>query len=493
MAVVARRLPFALVVALWWPAAALAQDEPSAPVNYEGTWVRSGQSISVDVSSWGADCGPRPQSSSGGGSGRVSIRQADRELVLSGGVRTERSDGCWSMNPRVRRVSHSQSEGRWRTTCRTPADDPKFEEGTYTLRATSPDAIVYRESSRYDWRLQADHCIATITLSWSYSRVGAAPPPVANTDEPTPPAPTPTPPPVRCASPGEPARVLLDAARRRIEAGEQVCLRPRVVDASGCETTASAELQSPDATLTGNCFEVPVDAPDGQRFRVRATSGSLHAEATLVVQSPDIMGYLAARTEDGSGAPAAGQASSASAPQAGGLSAEPARPREDPILWLVLVIAAVALLILGVAFVLFRNQRRQPVRSASARAAATAPRPAAVPASSPATAHLVCPTCHAEFEEGQFCPHDASRLAETVDEGRPGAVCPKCHRGFDPTVRFCPHDSEELVPYTMHEAMAPRVHRHRGEKGKICPACAARYEIDATFCGKDGSELVLVN
>jgi len=480
-----------LIVGLSCPVSALAQDTPP-PVSYDGTWVRSGQSISVDVSSWGADCGPRPQSSSGGGSGRVSIRQADRELVLSGGVRTERSDGCWSMNPRVRRVSHSQSEGRWRTTCRTSADDPKFEEGTYTLRATSPDTIVYRESSRYDWRLQADHCIATITLSWSYSRVGAAPPPVAETPDESPASPTPgtTPPPVRCASPGDPARILLDSGRRRIEAGEQVCLRPRVVDASGCETAATAELQSLDAPLSGNCFEVPIDAPDGQRFRIRATSGALHTEASLVVQTPDIMGYLAARTEEGAGAPTA-PATPAASPQAGGLSAEPAaRPREDPILWLVLVIAAVALLILGVAFVLFRNQRRVPVRAASAR---PAPKPVAVAATSPATAHLVCPTCHAEFEEGQFCPHDASRLAEAVDEARPGAVCPRCHRGFDPSVRYCPHDSEELVPYTMHEAMAPRPHRHRGEKGKICPACAARYEIDATFCGKDGSELVLVN
>jgi hypothetical protein len=492
MAVDGRLLLSALVMGLSWPAAALAQDAPPPPVRYEGSWARSGQSISVDVSSWGADCGPRPQSSSGGGGGRVSIRQADRELVLSGGVRTERSDGCWSMNPRVRRVSHSQSEGRWRTTCRTSAEDPKFEEGTYTLRATSPDTLVYRESSRYDWRLQADHCIATITLSWSYGRVGGAPPPVAEVPDepPVPPSPTTSPPPVRCASPGEPARVLLDAGRRRIEAGEQVCLRPRVVDASGCETTATAELQSLDAPLTGNCFEVPVDAPDGQRFRIRATAGTLHAEASLVVQSPDIMGYLAARTEDGAAAPT-GQSSPTAAPQAGGLSAEPARPREDPILWLVLVIAAVALLILGVAFVLFRNQRRVPAaRAASPR---TPPRPVAVPATSPATAHLVCPTCHAEFEEGQFCPHDASRLAAAVDEARPGAVCPRCHRGFDPSVRYCPHDSEELVPYTMHEAMAPRTHRHRGEKGKICPACAARYEIDATFCGKDGSELVLVN
>ena len=492
MAADGRRLISAVLLVLGWPAAALAQDSPEPPPNYEGSWARSGQSISVDVSSWGPDCGPRPQSSSGGGGGRVSIRQADRELVLSGGVRTERSDGCWSMNPRVRRVSHSQSQGSWRTTCRTAADDPKFEEGTYSLRATSPNAIVYREASRYDWRLQADHCVARITLSWTYSRVGAAPPPIAQ--EPDEPPTTPendTPPPVRCASPGEPARILLDPGRR-VEAGEQVCVRPRVVDASGCDTPAVAQLESPDTTLSGNCFEVPAEAPDGQRYRVQASAGSLRAETTLVVRSPDIMGYLAARTED-NGAAAAEATTPPSAPSAGGLSAEPARPREDPILWLVLVIAAVALLILGVAFVLFRNQRRQPTSAQRRSSRGSGPRPAATGDPERERGRLICPTCHAEFEEGQFCPHDASRLAEGVDEVRPGAVCPRCHRGFDPSIRYCPHDSEELVPFSPQESMSGRPHRHRGEKGKICPACAARYELDATFCGKDGSELVLVN
>ena len=28
-----------------------------------------------------------------------------------------------------------------------------------------------------------------------------------------------------------------------------------------------------------------------------------------------------------------------------------------------------------------------------------------------------------------------------------GMVCPKCYRGYDPGAKFCPHDSEKLVPY----------------------------------------------
>ncbi|MBI2894234.1 MAG: zinc ribbon domain-containing protein [Deltaproteobacteria bacterium] len=472
----------------WCPLEGWAQDAP--PVSYEGGWARTGQSIQVNVSSWGADCGPRPQSSSGGGGGRVTIRQADRELVLAGGVRTERSDGCWSMNPRVRRVSHSQSEGRWRTTCRTAADDPKFEEGTYTLRATSPDTIVYRETSRYDWRLDGDHCEASIVLSWSYSRVSGSPGPVpvAEPDHESPPPAAP----VRCASPGDPARLVFDAGRRRAEAGERICLRARVVDASGCDTAQEPSVESPDVALAGGCFDIPASARDGQRFRVRAAAGELHAETTVTVQSPDITSYLAARIGSDEPGAADNAVGAPPAPQAGGLTAEPASKAGEPILWLVLVIAAVALLILGVAAVLFRNQRRLAARRQANRARADVGSQVVGPA--PTRPALVCPTCHAEFDLGsQFCPHDASRLTEAVEEPRTGTVCPRCHRGFDAGTRYCPHDSEELVPYSMHEAIHQRGHHRRGEKGKICPACAARYELDATFCGKDGSELVLVN
>jgi hypothetical protein len=28
-----------------------------------------------------------------------------------------------------------------------------------------------------------------------------------------------------------------------------------------------------------------------------------------------------------------------------------------------------------------------------------------------------------------------------------GMICPRCHRGYDSDARFCPHDSEKLVPY----------------------------------------------
>lgn len=72
--------------------------------------------------------------------------------------------------------------------------------------------------------------------------------------------------------------------------------------------------------------------------------------------------------------------------------------------------------------------------------------------------------------------------------------CPQCRRGFEPGVRSCPRDDEDLIPYpvflaTYHE---PSSWETEGLH-KICPLCTNKYEGKASFCGRDGSELVLMN
>ena len=59
--------------------------------------------------------------------------------------------------------------------------------------------------------------------------------------------------------------------------------------------------------------------------------------------------------------------------------------------------------------------------------------------------------------------------------------------------RFCPHDSEELMPYGLYAARARRDAEGAGERTKICPTCGDRYPLTTHFCGKDGSELAVVN
>jgi hypothetical protein len=110
-----------------------------------------------------------------------------------------------------------------------------------------------------------------------------------------------------------------------------------------------------------------------------------------------------------------------------------------------------------------------------------------------------CPLCRREFEEGEFCAYDGTRLVPLVQESnlKPplGMICPKCKRTFEPGSKFCPYDCEALVIYSLCVESTSKEFplKDKGKKGKICPRCAARYDIKATFCGRDGSELVLVN
>jgi hypothetical protein len=76
---------------------------------------------------------------------------------------------------------------------------------------------------------------------------------------------------------------------------------------------------------------------------------------------------------------------------------------------------------------------------------------------------------------------------EQLIAGPVGGNCPTCHRGFNPGVRSCPNDGDELVPPALVAA------RPVATRGKICPTCGGRFDGAAAFCGKDGTMLVLLN
>jgi hypothetical protein len=73
--------------------------------------------------------------------------------------------------------------------------------------------------------------------------------------------------------------------------------------------------------------------------------------------------------------------------------------------------------------------------------------------------------------------------------GPAGGVCLTCNRGYNPGVKVCPVDGDELVP----AAVAGVATAAPAPRGKICPTCGDRFDGAARFCGKDGTVLVLVN
>jgi hypothetical protein len=200
-------------------------------------------------------------------------------------------------------VSTSVQGSTWRTVCRTPPGDSRGETGTYTLRASGDDALAFTDSSEYDWALNESRCTATITTTQSFSRTRAAtatPPPPPPPDEPA----------ERACTPGAPARIAMRPERARVQPGERLCVRARVVDASGCAVpgqTIAWDLERPAGragTLDDGCFQAGTNPADAEgEFRLQATSGGLRGDAVLTVRAQDLSDLIARRgdrhVEDG--------------------------------------------------------------------------------------------------------------------------------------------------------------------------------------------------
>ncbi|MFW5877344.1 MAG: hypothetical protein ACOCXM_11450 [Myxococcota bacterium] len=464
---------------------------------YEGTWRAGPMRVRVAVKSWGADCGPQPPASSTEPGGPVHIEGGGDTMRLSGAM-TWRSDQCFTANRSARRVSASSKEGSWSVTCRTPDDDPKAERGTYRLRATGPDALVFREQSRYDWELKDSRCIATRVAERTLTRNSPAPSPEGTETE--------TKRSSAC-TPGTPAKLALSPSTKTIEPGERVCFYARVTDAEGCAIDRASVRYTLDRppSRTGrmrrNCFEAATTAAEAEgTFHVRATVEDLGDRATVVVRAADLSDLIARgalASDDTDGPEARGverEEATRVAARAGGTG------RGSPWPLVAAGAALVVLLGLAVAMVVRRHRGSTPAGAAPrAPGGSDAASSGAMPVASaqPPGPPLRCPVCQKDYPPGTlYCPVDGAPLdrGDPSDDRPPrqAMICPTCRRGYAPEARFCPHDSEELMPYTAF------MDRQRQETapdgpGRICPTCGERYAASVAYCGKDGSALVLVN
>ncbi len=232
----------------------------------------------MTIESWGSDCPARPASSSTPGGATVHVTQSGDDLSFGGGHSTH---ACWSDNPAVQRVSRTATDGTWRVVCRTPPTEPRSETGTYTVHAASVDTLEYRETTTYDWTLNASHCIARQTTTQTFERIGGGTAPPPTTTAP-PPSSVVEPP----CTPGAPALVAMRPASSTIAPGGRACFTARVVDASGCTVpgagAASYELRGSGGELRGNCFTASASSGTAT---VIGRIGAMSAEATVTIQS----------------------------------------------------------------------------------------------------------------------------------------------------------------------------------------------------------------
>ena len=67
-------------------------------------------------------------------------------------------------------------------------------------------------------------------------------------------------------------------------------------------------------------------------------------------------------------------------------------------------------------------------------------------------------------------PLNASRAVEP--RIRAAASVLPCKRGYDPGIKVCPHDKEELIPYALYASRQPAcIDPAAAARGKICPSC----------------------
>lgn len=483
----------------------------SSPVRAQssvnGNWRAGSTAIEVAVESWGSDCGPRPTSSRSGGGGVVTIEQRDQALLLHGRDQDIRTDACWSRNPAMKRTLASYSNGQWLTRCRTADDDPRAEQGTYTLKLQDTDTLLYKDTSRYDWSLNDSKCVATFTTTQTLTRASnatvtktaaAAAPDKPKETRVEPPAstrtePEPTPAKLdadeaasaKACKPGTPAKLLLKPKRSEIEVGQRVCFRTRVTDAADCNipspnvTFLLSHSKSLRGSFVGGCFVAAEGAAEGAgEFKVIAKSGNLQTDATVVVRRVDLSSLIARRME-GAGLTGMEEAPVAdAAPKAVARIATHTAPVEQSSTQSALLVG-LGLTALTLTAVGFWVSRRRPAIAAPAAAASGSGNGSTPPAS--LRSYDREPT------------HEPELAAALPASQRPEAgsaepwICPTCRVGYPAQQTTCPKDGTPLIPYA---EFTQRRKRAELEHEKRCPKCGKTYPESASFCGEDGSSLV---
>jgi hypothetical protein len=439
-----------------------------AEVDWAGRYSAGPMQIKAEVTTWGEDCGPRPQSSTEASKANVVVATRGKQLTLTFPDRTVRSEACWSPNPAVRVASASAKDDRWRVECKTPPGDAKRERGVYTLSARVVDEhalLELVEESSYDWQLKQSHCVAKVRITQSLSRGGVIP---AATPAPAAPEPVSS-----CSTPGPLARVRLRPSSARIAPGEKQCFTVRGLDAAGCGVQVDGaalawELDKPSGatgSLSGGCFKAAGRAAEAEgRFTVSVRAGGLRDQAAIEVTTADLSDITARR---GSGASDLDVSEdSEGLTSASGIEAAVKRSS------LAVKLALTALLLAFIGALAWWTLGRKPQRKRKRKR-----RPVS------------------DDEDGETHAPRHSTINSLAPGGGPEAslwsgsgeqmICPTCRRGVPVGVDRCPTDGSVPVPYSefVRSAQASE------GKARTCSACGAQLAAGALFCGVCGAKV----
>ncbi|MEY4582811.1 MAG: hypothetical protein RL701_7514 [Pseudomonadota bacterium] len=447
----------------------------------------------------------------------VTVEQRDQVLLLHGRDQDIRTDACWSRNPAMKRSIASYTNGTWLTRCRTVDNDPRAEQGTYTLKLQDAETLLYKDVSRYDWTLNESKCVATFTTTQTLTRSAAAASEAAaaastgtgtRTSKPTAAAPTRGEPANTSSAaaectPGAAARLSVRPKKAEIELGQRVCFKVRVSDAADCALPTTdvvwllGHANGVRGTFVSGCFTAAESAAEGEgEFRITAKRGGLQTEATVVVRRVDMSALIARRMEgtgldgtDDSDNEAVAITPKAVARIEPHVAPPSAQTKGGGSLSWGLGIAAIALLGLGV---WVRRKQPQPVAAISS----TTPPPLASQASNGSSRPPGGPPT-----TPPPIPPAALRAggASGPSSARGASGSPNAHSALDAPssngVSSLPtaHSTSDLP--NAHSALdAPKAKADPAAKNPdepwICPTCRIGYPAHQATCPKDGTLLV---
>jgi hypothetical protein len=526
---------------------ARADDSTNGTSSPDGAWTLAPVTEAFTVQTWGGSCGPAPTSDTLFPGAQVTVKSEGSELVITGGAHTIRTDQCLDPLPTLSRTSHSGDGHSWRTSCSTSATDPRHASvnAAYFLAANNSSMTV-AETGRYEFTINGTKCIADVSRSGSLSRVTApvataptvaqAPPP-AVTQAPTAPAPDKP----DCRSPGDPARLEIWPSKKLLKLGDTFAFHAAVRDAEGCPTGTAIQWAvgtvafkdgqthsgQPAVDGTGK-LAVPGAEFGDATFDVIATAAGKSARASVEVTTPANYEALLAQSgldSNGERDEPAVAVLATTAIGGGGAKADDGAAKRRMVFIGVVVTLAVLLGVVALVGVSRAKRARAAEEAAEQRHAermqeyektkrereekhavqmkkylesiAIAQQQAAAQVSRGIdTGPMFCLSCRREVPAGNsFCPFDANRLVTVrghseLMSGPQGGVCPTCRKGYNPGVKTCPKDGDELVPAA---SVPPSADAPQGVRGKICPTCGNRADGAHAFCGKDGTQLVMLN
>jgi hypothetical protein len=452
----------------------------SAQRSYEGVWLAGPREIDVSIKSWGVDCGSRPTSTRKPGGGDVRIEQKGFHLYIYGRDRTISTDACWSPNRSMSRMASTFLDGLWTVRCRTAPDDPKAEQGEYTIRATDENTLYYKELSNYNWELKESNCVATITVTQTLTRVdssGAAKSSVKSataTKEPSEKVEQPeSQGAVQCQA-GAANKLVILPKKIEIAPGRRICFRAHAEDESGCalqDLPIEWSLHHPKALrgqLVNNCFTAANNAAEAEgEFRVVATAGTLRAQSLIVVKPIDLSDIIARRIETAavSGFEKRGESDEITPQSAVEITQKKVKVRPYSVLYTTFVIGGSALIVVLLGLLIWLRRRPQNINRLSEE-----------------------PSDESTRSTDYTLREEQSPLDRDTHDKNQQWICPTCRRGYSSETRTCPKDSTTLLPYDQfireHKA------QHATYKRKKCPKCGEIYPPTVAFCANDGTALV---